>query len=83
MSSWARALEQAARYQSLAGADKAFVVLPESTKNFEAKGVVSAEALVAAVKSFLEQKPKRRSKRIASTGTPCLRFDDHLSPIGS
>ena len=58
----ARALEQAAHYQSLSGADKAFVVLPESAKNFEAKGVVSADGLIPAVTSFLEQ-PTRRYKR--------------------
>jgi hypothetical protein len=55
----ARAIEQATHYQSLSGADKAFVVLPESRGSFAAKGVVSAEALVPAVTSFLEQRRQR------------------------
>jgi len=58
----ARALEQATHYQSLAGADKAFVVLPVSHKNFQAKGVANADGLVEAVTSFLKQ-PTRRDKR--------------------
>ena len=60
----ARALEQAARYQSSIGsADKAFVVIPQSHRNFEAKGVVRADALVEAVRSFIKKPPKVRYKR--------------------
>ena len=57
----ARALEQAAHYQALEGADKAFVVMPTSRKNFEGKGVVGADGLIAAVTAFFE-KPSRQHK---------------------
>jgi hypothetical protein len=58
----ARALEQAAHYQALAGVDKAFVVLPTLSKNFEARGVISADELIAAVTSFFRE-PSHRYKR--------------------
>jgi hypothetical protein len=58
----ARALEQAERYQSATGADKAFVVLPELQRSFTAKGVVGMDGFVEAVKAFLAE-PRTRSKR--------------------
>lgn len=69
----ARALDQAERYKSATGADKVFVVLPELQRNFEGKGLVSADSLLRAMKSFFEEpvslyrrmpRPHRRVRNI-------------------
>jgi len=56
----ARALAQAAYYQSLVGAAKAFVVLPTLGRSLETKGLVSADNLIVAVKRALEKPESAR-----------------------
>lgn len=74
----ARALDQAERYKSATGADKVFVVLPELQRNFEGKGLVSADYLLRAMKFFFEESVplyKRRPRphrRVRNMSAACI-----------
>jgi hypothetical protein len=60
----ARAIEQVRLYEKATGVDRAFLVLPDASKNFERKGVVSPEVLSASIESFFEQASPRRKRKI-------------------
>lgn len=77
----ARALEQVARYQSVTGVDKSFLVLPALRKNFEVKGVVSANALEGSLKAFFAQ-PRRGHKRGKPSGSSRRRAVFGAMPFG-
>jgi hypothetical protein len=59
----ARALDQVKWYQRATGADKAFLVLPNLRRTFEANGVVTPDALISSLHRFFEQPGPSRRRR--------------------
>ncbi len=58
----ARALEQAESYRSATQADRAFVVMPDVKRNFEAKGVVSVTTLLSSLQRYFDEPSSGRRK---------------------
>ena len=63
----ARAKEQASRYAEAVGADAAFVVLPEMSRNYVSDGVVELSRLVVALDEFFEKSGPGKHMRLKKT----------------